>query len=761
MNDYRQQHIEKKNEILDCLTETENFLRENDYKNEADVLRDNAEKLRNGEFSIAVIGEYSAGKSTFLNALMGKRILPSYSNETTATVNYLRHKNLAENGQAGTVHFKDGKTEDIYSADLETIKKYVSTESSVDVVSSIEKLDLYLDSDFLKDNITLVDTPGLNGVAEGHKEVTAQQIERSSAGIFLFNSKQPGSRSNFEFLSQLKENMDSNSILFILNQIDTINQSEGETVESVVEKLKENYKKVYPDATTIPEIWPVAAYPALIARSDGEFEYRGKNGNFSEEEKKSLEELSRMKDFENRLWRFLTCGEKTVQELKAPVVQMVTQLFNIRKSLEANIKSLEGSVDSADIEAQKLELEKNIEQLSEELSKRTGSITNEIKSAENDFYNMVRAEIGNFSKRYINNIQNFESIDEIDPEHIVKKIKNTLNSIIDDAYEEYGSRIREIIALNASEITDTLNEKLSDGLNVRIDNKLNLPSVNVGLEMFEKEKKLLNQQIANLEKELETSDIDLIKQMEMQRKKDSLKETLRNKEEALNSYRTSSMMYRPEVKVEQVTNWEERGIFKKKVPVIKTIRDDSDRVEYDRERNSVISRYDADIKKIEDELSSIPEAEVHAREKAVEYKREALSAKRMELLRFERDYSEKIKANCETALKKQKREIEDYISESEKSIIKNIKSEFKNQKTSQIEIMKTIICGSVTSQIELKRKELELLENNSKKAVNERNSLIEKYSVQKEHIQELLNKALDIEGEINNIQIDFIKEQKI
>ena len=58
-------------------------------------------------FSIVTVGEFSAGKSTFLNALMHKAVLPSFSTETTATVNFLRHKDMAEPGQAGVVYYRE------------------------------------------------------------------------------------------------------------------------------------------------------------------------------------------------------------------------------------------------------------------------------------------------------------------------------------------------------------------------------------------------------------------------------------------------------------------------------------------------------------------------------------------------------------------------------------------------------------------------------------------------------------------------------
>ncbi|MEQ8198512.1 MAG: dynamin family protein, partial [Clostridiaceae bacterium] len=202
------------------------------------------------EFSIVLVGEFSAGKSTFLNALIGERLLPSFTNETTATINYLRHKNKSLNGEEGRVYYTDGTVEVIDKLDLEIISRYVSTESELGVVNRVEHLDLFLDSKFLEGNITLVDSPGLNGIADGHREVTETQIEKSTASIFMFKADQPGSETDFRFLGELKKKV--KTIIFVLNKIDTIKKSEGETPTSVKNKLKESYKAKFPEETTIP-----------------------------------------------------------------------------------------------------------------------------------------------------------------------------------------------------------------------------------------------------------------------------------------------------------------------------------------------------------------------------------------------------------------------------------------------------------------------------------------------------------------------------
>lgn len=196
------------------------------------------ENVQKDLFSIVVVGEFSAGKSTFLNALMHRRILPSFTSETTATINFLRHKDQAPEEVAGRVYYADGHTRDLPSLDLDVIEQVVSTRGD-DVADKIDHVDLFLESDFLKDGVMMVDSPGLNGMLSKHRQMTEKQIKSSHACIFMFRADQPGSKTEFEFLHELKEQ--SKNILFVLNRIDRIHSYEKQSVEDVVQSIRSTY----------------------------------------------------------------------------------------------------------------------------------------------------------------------------------------------------------------------------------------------------------------------------------------------------------------------------------------------------------------------------------------------------------------------------------------------------------------------------------------------------------------------------------------
>lgn len=762
MSDYKEKHLEKKNHILKCLSEAEAFFKENEFEHEAQVIVDNMKKLECGEFSIAVVGEFSAGKSTLLNALMGEKILPSFTDETTATVNYLKHKERSVNGESGEVVYKDGNSEKIYSADLETVSKYVCTESDVEVAKTIDHLDLYLDSKFLEGNVTLVDTPGLNGIAEGHKEITMEQIERSSAGIFMFNANKPGSRSDFEFLTELRKKVNGASIILLLNMIDTIKKSEGETVDIVIQKLKDNYRKVYPDVKTIPEIWPVAAYPALIARSKmNNFDYNGRNGDFTDEEKRKFEELSQMKAFEERLWKFLTQGEKAKQELLAPVSQLIAQLASLKKNLNIRLDVLNGSVDKDSIEEQKLELDKGLATLQEKLDSITKEMKKDVREAQKDFLNEVRAEIQKFSNKYSNTIMDFEDIEEVDASYVENHIQKKFGNIVADAYENYCSRIREIMANNVSDITEELNHTLSDDMNIKISSGLEIKSVKTGLESFEKTCAELKRQIEAQEEIVNGADDDLIKVMAANRRKDSLEKQLASKREAMQLFEQNSLMYMPKViKRQGEPIVKKRGWFGSFI-YYPEVMDSSDRDQYIAQQSTIRQKYENEILSLEQELSKIPDTEVESRQKAFERKERKYFELKVELKAYQEKFAADIKVKCKASLEVAKKAIARYLDESEQDYIKEVKKDFSNRIATQIIIMEQLIGQSVISKIETKKKEIELLENKLKDAVEARDSSVNKLNMQLQGVNALMNKALDLESDIESIRVDTIKEQTI
>ncbi|MCI6581816.1 MAG: dynamin family protein [Oscillospiraceae bacterium] len=450
MNKHLSQFEEKRTETKLVLRDIQKFYSENGYTAEQKIIEDFIDMLEKEEFSIVIVGEFSVGKSTFLNALMGEKILPSYSDETTATVTFLRHKNKADNQQKGCVFYADGSSEDIDSIETDVISKYVSTRSDIPVAATVNHLDLYLDSPFLDGNITLVDTPGLNGTADGHREITEAQIMKSNVCLFMFSADRPGGKSEFEFLSQIKTK--ANKIIFVLNKIDQIKTGENESCEKVAENMLKNYGRIFPEATDMPEFWCISAYQALVARSSENLSYRGRT-SLSAEDKRKLLSMSRMEEFEDGLWNFITEGDKARNSLITPVSRAAKMIDETLKNLELESAIYDSAVD--DSEAQQIinELTSKIEETEGKMDKLKARINADTEQCVKNVLDFTLNKVRLFRGRQLASLQTYQTTEEL------IELEKSLPSIINNGVSAATFELKEKLI---SDISNAVGKYLPD-----------------------------------------------------------------------------------------------------------------------------------------------------------------------------------------------------------------------------------------------------------------------------------------------------------
>ena len=173
------------------------------------------------------------------------------------------------------------------------------------------------------------------------------------------------------------------------------------------------------------------------------------------------------------------------------------------------------------------------------------------------------------------------------------------------------------------------------------------------------------------------------------------------------------------------------------------------------------TKYENEILSLEQELSKIPDTEVESRQKAFERKERKYFELKAELKAYQEKFAADIKVKCKASLEVAKKAIARYLDESEQDYIKEVKKDFSNRIATQIITMEQLIGHSVISKIETKKKEIELLENKLKDAVEARDSSVNKLNMKLQGVNTLMNKALDLESDIESIRVDVIKEQTI
>ncbi len=177
-----------------------------------------------GLFLLVVAGEFNSGKSSFINALLGERVLPEGVTPTTDRINVLRH------GPEITDQLREA---------------YL--------------LERTHPAEVLRE-ISIVDTPGTNAIIRRHEELTRDFVPRSDLVLFVTSADRPFTESERAFLEQIREW--GKKIVFIVNKIDILPRTEER--EEVIRFVGENAGALLGET---PEIFAVSARQALEARA--------------------------------------------------------------------------------------------------------------------------------------------------------------------------------------------------------------------------------------------------------------------------------------------------------------------------------------------------------------------------------------------------------------------------------------------------------------------------------------------------------------
>ena len=228
-----------------------------DTINQAEVLGDNtrdiddirvaSNNLRTGVFRLMVLGDMKRGKSTFLNALIGERILPSDVNPCTAILTVLRYG--AE--KKVTVHFDDGKPPQTMDFDTFKVKYTIdpaeakkleqdNKQAFPGVTHAIVEYPLPL----LEKGIEIVDSPGLNDT-EARNELSLGYINNCHAILFVLRASQPCTLGERRYLENYIKGRGL-SVFFLVNAWDQVKEALIDPDdEDELREVEERLRKVF------------------------------------------------------------------------------------------------------------------------------------------------------------------------------------------------------------------------------------------------------------------------------------------------------------------------------------------------------------------------------------------------------------------------------------------------------------------------------------------------------------------------------------
>lgn len=784
-NEYKIEYIQRKNDVMDFLNQSIQVMEALGKKDEADNLRVFYNNVEKNVFSIVVVGEFSAGKSTFLNAMMHKKALPTFSTETTATVNFLRHVTCAPNGEAGIVYYREpkGSTEVLKSLDPATIERVVSTRGDKEndrVATRVDHVDLFFDSDFLTDGVTLVDSPGLNGTADHHREITEEQICRSSACIFLFNAEQPGSKSNFDFLRELKSR--NSNIFFVLNKINTIKTAEGETVEGIVNHIARIYHEQFPEETQIPHIWPISANEALTARDlniKSILDIWGNERSIdTPEERERLEKKSRMKNFEDHLWNYLTNGARARDQLLSPLGSTLKALSAQKEGLKTQIEMLEQESGSEELEQQKEILEGKIAELQTRRMEASRQLKGQMRETLNDLQNQAKTECGQLQEKIKGELKRKGSPEDLQQysTKLGDKLQREYGRIAAELDEQLRRELLDMVYTEFMDHAEELAEKLDGAgspVKLGIDPKnFQIESISSGLDLgeFDKKCEALEKRVEELQEKSEQLKDDFIaaraNERDLQEAQKWLKQLKENREEFKAAFKI------PEVNKTKKTEMVERGrngIFGKIANVFVGGRleqvetEETDSAAHDaaiKDRNEILNDKDKVIREAEAAVNEA-KAQVHKTRSEVLDGRQQREAIRLEealreLEETRENQAKEIKEASSRTLDRLQDELLGKVEDCSYNVVSMVKSYLWERQKSYIQMVQDLVNISLNEELSKKKSELEKLIQTIQSKGEEREKALNDAKINLEKTKKLMN-----QGALLQVQLESGESAKI
>lgn len=177
-------------------------------------------------FLLVIVGEFNSGKSSFINALIGAKVLAEGVTPTTSQINVLRYGPQPTQRLSSQEH---------------------------------ELLEVYYPAPFLQE-ISIVDTPGTNAVIERHQTLTEEFVPRSDLVIFVTSAERPFTQSERQFLEKVRNW--GKKIIVVVNKVDLL--SNPQDYQEVNRFVADGFRQLL---NLQPPIFPVSARQAWSAKT--------------------------------------------------------------------------------------------------------------------------------------------------------------------------------------------------------------------------------------------------------------------------------------------------------------------------------------------------------------------------------------------------------------------------------------------------------------------------------------------------------------
>jgi hypothetical protein len=173
-----------------------------------------AARVRRPATIVCVVGEFKQGKSSLVNAMLGRAICPVDDDLATSAITLVRY------GPEPHVDVRRRVDDEVVveTIDLSSLPDWVCEQGNPENAKSVERVDISLPSPLLASGLAIVDTPGMGGLGAGHAAATLAFLPFADGLIFVSDASAELSAPEAEFLERASELCPN--VLFALTKTD-------------------------------------------------------------------------------------------------------------------------------------------------------------------------------------------------------------------------------------------------------------------------------------------------------------------------------------------------------------------------------------------------------------------------------------------------------------------------------------------------------------------------------------------------------------
>jgi len=472
---------QKKELVLSSIQEVIDIANELHAMEVYQYLNETKQQLEKESFMLTVVGEFSRGKSTFINALLGKNVLPSKVKPTTAMINKIKFNEIP----SYSLLFRDSNEpnkvidqrefrklcapREADEDDEEDLQRY---EEELQMFKRISMAEIGYPNQFCEAGIEIYDTPGTNDIEEAREEITFSFVPKSDAVIFLLSATTPFGASEMEFLQDRILNEHINKVFFVINFKDRLQSKQEE--EKVVTYIREKLQPLLPN----PKLYLVSSLDALtIRRLENKEEFRIKSQVYTNLEGTGIISL------ESDLSHFFQY-EKGQAKLEKPVRRLVKKINEITTETIA-LRIATSNMEIEEIDKKISELKPQVNRFKQNARGIIENLLLDLQSEEGTLTRKVESQLRNMSDDLSNALDRYTG--SLEENEVKRFLKNQARTHQNDIQKEMNELKKNIIEQHVTKAYKLLNTEEQD-LNKAVQETFNLKlemNYNFDLSLYE------------------------------------------------------------------------------------------------------------------------------------------------------------------------------------------------------------------------------------------------------------------------------------